>query len=268
MPFERTRVQFTTTGTSGVATIPLKWDVVELIGHRIVSTGDTSTTVQIKEGASLASPAPTIVYLDAATKDYTTAKDTLYAMDDTATGLGYSTGLLDSTGAAATIAGGNGLAARSPIELTWASGTSGDSITADIYYRGPLYVAERTITVPNPAATVTDTFQLRSKFAQVLGFTALASADTSTRIGIADADSRTVYLDAADKDYTTTLKRMTLTYDDTLTGLTPQHLDATGAAATATSAAPLPVVRSPLTVTYSNNATANATLTLKIFYRA
>jgi len=268
MAFNRTRVQFTTTGTTGSATVPLSSDAAELIGFRCLSTGDTSTRVKLTEGASGASPIPTVVYLDAADVNYTVQKDTLIAQDDTATGLGMTTGLLDSTGAAATIAGGNGVAVRSPIQVDWSNGTSGDAVTLDLFYRYPLYVAERTITVPNPAATVTDTFALRAKFARILGFTALASADTSTRIGIADADTRTVYLDAADKDYTTTLKRMTLTYDDTLTGLTPQHLDATGAAATATSAAPLPVVRSPLTVTYSNNATAGATLTLKIFYEA
>ena len=265
MAFARTRVQFTTTGATGTTTVPLAADAAELIGFKCLSTGDTSTRLKLTENAAAASPGPTIVFLNAGDIDYTTAKDTLIALDDTTTGLGL-TALVDSTGAAATISGGNGIAVRSPIQVDWSNGTTGDAITLDLYYQYPVYVAERTITVPNPAATVTDTFNLRAKFARVLGFTALVSADNATRIGIADADSRTVYLDAADKDYTTTVKKNVLTYDDTLTGLTPQNLDATGVAVTATSAGPRPVVRSPLTVTHSNNGTASAILTLKVFY--
>lgn len=253
----------TTTGSTGQVVMPLKFDVAELIGFRCVSTGDTSTRLKITENGA-ASDA-TILFLNAGDIDYTTAKDTLIALDDTVTGLG-SAALADHTGAAATISGGQGPWARSPIVFDWSNGTSGDVVTIDLFYRGPLYTQTQTITIPNPAATASATFNLRSKFARVKGFTALSSADTGTRIQITDADSRTVYLDAADKDYTTVVKRTTLTYDDTLTGLTPQNLDATGVAATATSAAPLPVVRSPLTVSQVNNGTAGATCVVKLFY--
>ena len=268
MPFERTTVSGTV-GATGTLTIPLKWPAAELIGFRAVSTGDTSAIIKLTENAAAASPGPTVVFLDAGTIDYTTAKDRVIGLDTTATGLGQTTGLLDSTGAAASIAGGYGQVIRSPLQIDWSSGTAGDTLQIDIDYAGPVFSVDRTITTPNPAATVTDTFALRTKFAQILGYTNLTTGDNATTVQIKDADNRVVYADAADKDYTVnTLKRMALTYDDTLTSLTPQHLDATGVAATATSAAPHPLVKSPVTVSIVNDSTAGGVARFTLFYRA
>jgi hypothetical protein len=259
MPYDKRRVSGTV-GASGSLTTPLASDFAEIIGFRALSTGDTATSITITDGASR------VLYKDAADKDYTAQKDTIIGLDDTSTGLAGV--LYDSTGAASTIPGGNGAAAQSPITVTWANGTAGDTLTFDVYYRYPMWKASTTLTVPNPAATITGLVPLRSKFGQVLAFRALLTGtDTAVRIKMTDADSRVFYLDAADKDYKTAAINRHLVYDDTLTGLTPQLLDATGAAATATAAGSLPIVKSPITVELSNGGTAADVLSLDIYYR-
>src|SRR6185436_10737979 len=245
MAFESRRVSFTTTGTTGSALLIPRTDVVEVIGFRCVSTGDTGTRVTLTDADGR------VAFTNAGDINYTTLKDTVIGLDATGSGSGGWT-LVDSTGAAGTIALGNGLPARGPITVGWSNGTSGDAITFDLMYKFPL--TKKSITLVSPAATVSGTLQLPSRFAQVIGFSALLTgADSATRIQIADADGRIVYLDAADVDYTAR-KNFSIGLDDTLTGLTPQHLDGTGVAATATSAAPLPVVKSPLTVSLVNDA--------------
>ena len=256
MGLNRTRVSGTV-GATGTLTAPLSSDYVELIGFKATAVGDTSAIIKLTDGAGR------ILFLDAGTIDYTTAKDRVIALDDTVTGL-TSAALSDSTGAAATISGGQGLMAKSPLIVDWSSGTAGDTLTVDLYYRFPLWA--QTFTIPVAGATATQTQALRSKYAQIIGFKATIP-ETTVRVQIADADSRVVYLDAADKNYSAGVLRSTLTYDDTLTGLTPQQLDATGVAATATSAAPLPVVRSPITVSVINDSNTE-TAVVEVFYRA
>ncbi len=260
MAFDRTRTTFTTSGaTFTTAPIVLRTDFAELIGFKCVSTGDTSTRVKITDADSR------VVYLDAADANYTTGLDRAIALDDTVTGLSIAA-LSDSTGAAATISGGQGITVRSPLTVDWSNGTSGDTATIDIYTKFPIWRTSGTILTTG--STVSTVLPLRVRYAQVTGFRARGLTDNASRVQIADADGRTVYLDAADKDYSGTgIHRGTLTLDDTATGLSVVQVDATGAAATATSAGPLPVVKGPLTVSLINAGTAGETLTIDVFYR-
>jgi hypothetical protein len=108
------------------------------------------------------------------------------------------------------------------------------------------------VTTMTGAATPTVQVGLGAYFGRIVGFRASKTGDAATRIQIADADSRIVYLDAADVDYTTVKDRV-IQYDDTVSGLTWTLVDATGAAATAADAGHAgPVVKSPLTLTFSN----------------
>jgi hypothetical protein len=270
MSYERLEVSATipTAATSIAVTAPLKTDWGALLGLRglVTSGSDTSTILQIADGDGK------IAYLDAAGKDYKTAAiDRLVVPDDTQTGLTGYTLPFDLTGVA--IAAGEGAGGfplmKSPLTITWSSGTAGETILVWVYYRSSFDRVRTVITVPNPAATVTASIPLPAKFTRVQGFRALASADTTSQIEIKDADSRIVYKDAADKDYTTAGGVFKiLSPDDTLTGLTVINNDLTGAVLDGTAlqqgSAGTAVVKSPLTVTYSNNATANATLTLDL----
>ena len=264
MSLDRRRVQFTTTGATGSGTLNCASDFIEVIGFRCISTGDATTRVGLvdADGRSL--------FLDAGDINYTVQKDTVISYDNTAPGAqtGIAIGPTDATGAALTLGVAAALPARNPITVNWSNGTSGDVVTFDLYYRYPLWKNSITLVVPGTPATVSGTLNLRSKFAQVVGFTALLTGtDTATRVQIADADSRTVYLDAADVDYKTAKIHRVFGQDDTLTGLTPQHLDATGVAATATAAAPYPVVRGPLTVSLVNGGTAADSIAIDVLYR-
>src|ERR1051326_2450090 len=262
MPLTRTTVTMAaTTGTTGRTTTPLAADFAELISFRALSTGDTSARIKITDGDSR------IVFLDAADVDYTSIKSRKPGLDDTVTVLTLAA-LGDVTGAAATLGSGQGIPVKSPLQIDWSNGTAGDTLTLDLYYRYPLYKATTTLVVPNPAATVTNTVTLRSKFAQVLGYKALLTGtDTAVRLQIADADSRTVYLDAADKDYKTAAIHKLFTTDDTATGITDVPVDATGAAATATAVFAPAVVRSPLSVSIVNGGTAADSIAVDLYYR-
>lgn len=258
MAFRKDRVSFTTSAATGSGLLIPRTDVIEVIGFRIVSTGDTTTRVTLTDADGR------VAFTNAGDINYTVLKDTVIGLDATGSGSGGWT-LVDSTGAAGTIALGNGLPARGPLTVGWSNGTSGDVITADIYYKFPL--AKKSLTLTSPGATVAGTVYLPSQFAQVIGFSALVTgSDTATRIQLSDGDSRVFYLDAADVDYTAR-KNFSIGLDDTLTSLTPQHLDGTGVAATATSAAPLPVVKSPITVTWSNDGTVGDVLSVDLYAR-
>jgi len=258
MAFDKIRVSGTV-GTAGTLTVPMPWAFGEVVGFRATAVGDTAARIKITDGDAR------VLFLNAGDIDYTTTKDTLIGLDDTSTGLAGV--LYDSTGAAATIPGGRGVIAKSPLIVDWSNGTAGDTLTIDLYVKGPIWKQTTTITVPNPAATVTASATLRSKFAQVPAFSALLTGtDTAVRIKMTDADSRVFYLDAADKDYKTAKIHRHVVYDDTLTGLTPQLLDATGVAATATAAGPLPIVKSPITLEVSNGGTAGDVVTHDLYY--
>ncbi len=82
------------------------------------------------------------------------------------------------------------------------------------------------LTVPNPAATTTTTFNARSNYIRPLNFKILLTGtDTAVRLRMTDADSRIFYLDAADKDYKTAAIYTVPVFDDTTTGLTPVTVD-------------------------------------------
>jgi hypothetical protein len=103
---------------------------------------------------------------------------------------------------------------------------------------------------------------------QGAGFRLSNVTDAATTLQIADADSLVLYLDAADKDYHVAggLAK-NLQQSDVLTGLTPQALDATGAAAAAseTGVFGTAVGRSPFTITRSNDATVGDIGTLDLY---
>lgn len=257
MAFRKDRVTFTTSAATGSALLIPRSDFIEIIGFRCLSTGDTATRVTLTDFDGR------VAYADGADVNYTTQKDTLIGTDVTLPTSGWT--LKDSTGAAGTIALGNGVPARGPVTVAWSNGTSGDSITFDLYYKFPL--TKKTVVLTSTGSTVSATTQLPSLYNQVIGFSAVTpGGDNATRIQLQDADSRTFFLDAGDKDYSSRVN-VTIGYDDTLTGLTPTHLDAAGNAATATSAAPLPVVKAPITVSWINAGNNGDVLTVDLYAR-
>lgn len=125
------------------------------------------------------------------------------------------------------------------------------------------------LTVPNPAATVSGVLNLASPYARITGISALAvGTDVLTKIQVVDADSTTVYLDAADRDYKTARVNLLPTVDVTTTGLTFTPVDSTGAAITAAKGGGegLMVVKSPLTISYINGGTAADTVNIRVYY--
>lgn len=116
----------------------------------------------------------------------------------------------------------------------------------------------RTGTVTAVGATTTLGIGLGAPFGKVTGYRISKTGDAATRVQIADADGRIVYLDAADADYTTVKDRV-ITPDDTVTGLTGGlPIDATGAAfSAAQQASTVAVCKSPLTLTFSNGTAAD-----------
>jgi hypothetical protein len=248
--------------TSLAQTVGLKWDFAEVIGFRFTNVTDTGTQIEIKDADAR------IVYKDAADKNYTTGAptDKVISLDVTTTGLSVTPA--DSTGAAVTVGLGMALPVKSPLTFTWSNGTAGDTGTLNVYTRGPISRQNLTLTVPTPAATASGTMALGCRYAQVLGFSALLTGtDTAVSLKAVDADSRVFFLDAADRDIKTARQNIFFALDDTLTGLTPQQVDATGAAATATAAAPYPVVTSPLTLSVLNGGTAGDVISWDVYYR-
>jgi len=253
----------TVTGTLNLAA-----DFVRVHGFSALTTGtDAATRVRLTDGLSR------IFYLDAADRDYDTAQvNILIGPDVTDTGLFYAqtaASFADATGAAGTIAGGKAMWAKNPIEVALINGgTAGDvlDLSLDYSYGDTKYITVPTITVPDPAATVEQTVIMPNKYGTLLGFSALSTGtDVAIRIRIRDADDRVIFLDAADKDYDTEEVHVPVLVDDTLTGLSWTHVDATGTAATATSVAPDPIYRSPLRVAVVNGGTAGDTVAVKLW---
>ena len=270
MKFDRRSISLTVPNPAATVTgtLNLAAEYVRIIGFRALTTGtDTATRVRLTDGDSR------VLYLDAADRDYDTAAvDILIGPDVTETGLFYAGTAVtfsDATGAAGTIAGGKALWGSNPIEVALINGgTAGDVLDLDLYYGygDTKKVVVPTITVPDPAATVESTVIMPVKYGQLLGFRALSTGtDVAIRIRVRDADGKIVFLDAADKDYDTEALEIPILYDDTLTGLTWTHVDATGASATATSVAPDPVFRSPLRVAVVNGGTAGDTVDVTLW---
>lgn len=266
MAFTKTSATITVPNpaATGSVNVPLKWDYAEIVSFKALLTGtDTAVRIKITDANSR------VVYLDAADRDYKTAAVEIVPSPD-ATLTGLSTTHVDATGAALTVGlGAVSQAVKSPITIDVINGgTAGDVVTIDLYTRGPVEKTSTTLTVPNPAATITGTMNLRSKYAQVIGLSALLTGtDTLVRLRVTDADSRIVFLDAADRDYKTAKIHLVPSLDDTLTGLSVTALDATGAAATATAGAPTPIVKSPLTLGVINGGTAADTVLMDVYYR-
>jgi hypothetical protein len=212
-----------------------------------------------------------IFYLDAADKDYDTAAVlTPLLTDDVTTGTGPKA--FDSVGAAVAAAQSSPMpVVKNPIEVAIVNGgTAGDVITVDFDYEYGVFGAAQFVLPTAVSTTSTKTVNLQSKFAQVLGFRALSvGTSTTTRLSIIDADSKIVYLDAADKDYDTAELDKIIIIDPTVTGLTgvvPRNN--TGAAIQAgIGRIEPPLVRSPLTVTATSQDGNDEVVTAWVYYK-
>jgi len=123
------------------------------------------------------------------------------------------------------------------------------------------------LTVPNPAVTVTQNMVLRSDWVRPLNFKVLLTGtDTAVRLRLTDADSRIFYLDAADKDYKTAAVYTPMATDNVVTGLGPVSYDLTGVAAAIAQTGPMPVVKSPIEVAVVNGGTAGDVIALELDY--
>lgn len=128
--------------------------------------------------------------------------------------------------------------------------------------------------VTSAATTVLGTIELGSPYATVLGFDganwassakAAEGTDAAEKVKLTDADGYVLYLDAADRDYgatsgptpSTNGTRTIITPDETTTGLSHRHVDATGTALAADTGGTRGVfARSPVTVEVQNAGTA------------
>jgi hypothetical protein len=257
MSYARIRIPATVVGATGGFNLAMPSEFVEVVGFKATATGDTAARLALVDADSKS------VFANAGDIDYTTAKDTIIGMDTTGSGSG-GWSPVDSAGNTLAIAGGQGVPARGPIRANWTNGTAGDTLALDLYVRYPLWRQNIVLTGASSNGTMT----LRQKFSQITAISAVLTTgtDSDSQLEIRDADARVVYKEAStNRDYSAR-KNLLLAYDADLTGLTPQHLDGTGVAATATSAAPLPIVRSPLTVLYSGG-TADEVLSVDVFYR-
>ena len=124
-----------------------------------------------------------------------------------------------------------------------------------------------TLTVPNPAATITGTLNLRSTWCRPIGFHILSvGTDATERLRLTDGDSRVFYLDAADKDYDTAQINTLILNDDTTTGLSVVAQDSVGAAVSAGQAGGRPVIKNPIEVAVINGGTAGDVITVDFDY--
>lgn len=124
--------------------------------------------------------------------------------------------------------------------------------------RGPAHA------VTSAATTVLGTISLGAQYGKILGIEArnyassaklAAGIDSAEKIKLTDADSKVIYLDAADRDYKTALVTLLPMVDPTATGLTPIPVDATGAAITDGASGTL-IAKSPVTVEVQDAGTA------------
>jgi len=123
------------------------------------------------------------------------------------------------------------------------------------------------LTVPNPAATVVGTLNLRSTWARFLNFKVLSvGTDATMRLRLTDGDSRIFYLDAADKDYDTAAIFTPLATDDVTTGTGPKLYDSVGVLAATAQLGPMPVVKNPIEVAIVNGGTAGDVITVDFDY--
>ena len=126
---------------------------------------------------------------------------------------------------------------------------------------------EATLVVPNPAATITQTMNLRSTYCRPLGFSILSvGTDTAMKLRMTDADSRVFYLDAADKDYDTARIYTPVFMDDVTTGQTPKLYDSVGAVVAAAQDGPMPVIKSPIELAIVNGGTAGDSINVVLDY--
>jgi hypothetical protein len=262
MAFDKVRTYITTPNPAATVTgtVNLPWDYAELVGFRALNVTDASSGLVIVDSLGRT------VCKDGGAVDYHVQKDITISPDATGSGGTVATAHVDATGAALTVGAGISPCVKGPLSVIWSNnGTAGDIMTFDAYVRGPLQRITSTLTVPNPAATVSGTLTLRSKYAQVVGLTALLTgADATTALNIKDADNRIIYVDTA-RDYTT-VKNLLIATDDTQGTLTSVQQDAGGNAATATGIAAAPIARSPLTVDYVGNGTAAEVITFSVWY--
>jgi hypothetical protein len=263
MSYERAVITATNTGTTTYAvTFPLKGDFGLFEGFRLVTTGDTGVTVQFADGDGRK------FFLDVGDRDYTTAKDQMISLDDTRSGLtGYIAA--DATGAANTGVQGTARAViKSPVTMTITGATAADTATLWFWYKSGIERAR--ISLTSDATSATGAVNLRTRHARILGFNASNTTDVSSKIQLTDADSRVLYLDAAARDYraVTAINRVMIALDDTLTGLTPQTLDSTGAAmgAAETNGTGTAVGRSPITVLWTLAGTLGDVLVCDLYY--
>ena len=118
--------------------------------------------------------------------------------------------------------------------------------------------------VTSASTTVLGTIPLGAAYGVVKGIVARnfassamagAGTDVLEKIKLTDADSKVIYLDAADRDYATAEVSLAIMSDDTNTGLSAIPVDSTGAAASA-GAGIERIARSPITVEVQNAGTA------------
>jgi len=103
------------------------------------------------------------------------------------------------------------------------------------------------------------------KYFKCSGFKAkVTSSGATSKIGLADGNADTFYLDAADKDYqTATIQRLFQLDSTGVSGLTPT--DATGAVlVTDVEPSPEPILEGPITVTWNDADGAAGTLALEL----
>lgn len=123
---------------------------------------------------------------------------------------------------------------------------------------------------PAAAVTATDVWtlppiSLGAPFGRVVGFQARNWASSAKAAGgtdaletlkLTDADGRVFYLDAADADYKTATVYKFFGQDETATGLSDIHVDATGAALSSQAGQKGAIVKSPIRATVLNAGTA------------
>lgn len=246
-------------------TLDLGVDYAQIIGISALTVGtDAATRVSVTDADS------NVVFLDAADRDYDTARVNLLPnVDDTTTGLSFVP--RDATGAAigAGKAGGMPIAiVKNPLTVALINGgTAGDTANIKFYYeRLPWSKRTFTITIPNPAATQEETINVPGKYVRVRGFSLKnAGADAATKLRIRDADNLVAYLDAADTDYATATVKTLICPDATTTGLSWVPVDATGAAQSADVSGILPILKAPIKVAVVNGGTAGEVFTCSVW---
>jgi len=233
-----------------VTTLNLRSDFVRPLAFNILSTGtDATMKLKLTDGDSR------VFYLDAADKDYDTARIfTPFLTDDVTTGTGPKA--TDSTGVLAAVAQSSpNPVVKNPIAVEISNGgTAGDVVDFVLEYEYGNFKKIPFVLPVAASSAATLTVSLGCKFAQFVGFKALSVGTSVTQIlKFTDADGKVIFLDAAARDYDTAEVDVIPIIDATVTGLTqvvPRN--ATGAAIQAgVGRIDPPLVRSPLTIALS-----------------